>query len=96
MIVPSLRRVERGHALWFEPRSVCGLEMMESQVKLPSSISGNTVAWVVYGGALNLLGRQEAEDLSRSGGRGSKSGSLRGGGAAEGVSPDLRKGQCKY
>jgi hypothetical protein len=34
--------VERGHALWFEPRSVCGLEMIESQVNFPSSISKRT------------------------------------------------------
>jgi hypothetical protein len=37
--------VERGHALWFEPKSECDLKMSESQVKLSSSMlkNGNRV-----------------------------------------------------
>jgi len=37
--------VERGHALWFEPKSERDLRMIESQVKLSSSIlkDGNKV-----------------------------------------------------
>lgn len=37
--------MERGHALWFEPKSVCDLKMFENQVKLSSSMlkKGNKI-----------------------------------------------------
>jgi hypothetical protein len=34
----SLWRVERGHALWFLPKSECDLKMIQSQEKFSSSI----------------------------------------------------------
>ena len=54
----SLWRVERGHALWFEPKSGCDLYMKESQAKLSSSMQRHArvgrVRWEEGGGAVEI------------------------------------------